>query len=61
MALDDINFQSGDGQDFINEIPSSIYTGSLSDIHTETDSAQYPVTEIPENTSGGGNIFIMSE
>lgn len=62
MALEDINFQSGEGQDFINEIPSTVYTGSLSDITIESNSAQYPVSEIPEVIStGGGNIFIMSE
>ncbi|MEN9921611.1 MAG: hypothetical protein RLZZ517_589 [Candidatus Parcubacteria bacterium] len=62
MALTDINFQEGEGQDFINEIPSTIYTGSLSDINIETNSSQYFVSEIPEVTSSsGGNIFIMSE
>jgi hypothetical protein len=62
MALTDINFQEGEGQDFINEIPLTVYTGSLSDINIESNGSQYIVSEIPEVISStGGNIFIMSE
>ncbi len=62
MALTDINFQSGEGQDFINEIPDSIYTGSLADILVEKIGSQFLLLETPLVTGGGGdNIFIMSE
>ncbi len=58
MALTDINFQEGEGQDFITEFPSVGYVGAMSDIVVESNGSQYPVLEIP---AGGGNIFIMSE
>ena len=63
MALDDINFQEGEGQDFIQEIPTAVYAGSLSDITVEESSGQFLLSEIPEviGGGGGGNIFIMSE
>ncbi len=60
MALTDIHFQEGEKQDFILEIPSAVYSGSLTDILVEPRSTQYPVLEVPEVT-GGGNIFIMSD
>ncbi len=58
MALTDINFQEGDGQDFILELPNVVYSGSISDVLVESNSIGYPVVELP---AGGGNIFIMSE
>ncbi len=58
MALTDVNFQDGEIQDYIVEIPSEAYAGSVDDITIESSSTQYLVTEIPR---GGGNIFIMSE
>ncbi|MBP6884022.1 MAG: hypothetical protein KBC06_02215 [Candidatus Pacebacteria bacterium] len=61
MALEDVNFQEGEGQDFILEIPSAIYAGSVTDILTESGGIQFPVLEVPEVTGGGSNIFIMSE
>ncbi|GEM_PF-818865 len=62
MALEDINFQHGEGQDFIVEFPSVLHTGALSDIVVETGGVQYPVLEAPRIVGGGGgNIFIMSE
>lgn len=64
MALTDINFQEGDGQDFINEIIRPVYTGSLNDILAESSGGQFLLTEIPtivNEGGGGGNIFIMSE
>ena len=63
MALEDINFQEGEGQDFINEIPADVHSGSLSDITTEENGGQFLLSEIPEvvDGGGGGNIFIMSE
>ncbi len=60
MALEDINYQEGEGQDFIVEIPSAIYAGSVTDIVTESSSTQYLLLEVPAVT-GGGNVFIMSE
>ena len=58
MALTDVNFQTGEIQDYIVEIPSAGYAGEIDDINIEPSSTQYLVTEIPR---GGGNIFIMSE
>lgn len=58
MALNDINFQEGEGQNFINEIPSASYAGVLNDFLIESDGSQNLLSEIP---SGQGNIFIMSE
>ncbi len=62
MALTDINFQEYEGQDFILELPVVVYSGSVSDFLSETDSGQFPDLETPLITGGGGNnIFIMSE
>jgi len=63
MALTDVNFQEGEGQDFILEIPTAVYTGVVSDILVEPNSTQYLLLEMPEIVAGGGggNIFIMSE
>ena len=61
MALIDVNFQEGEGQDFIVELPPVAYFGSLTDIVSETSGSQFPVLEAPEITGGGGDIFIMSE
>ena len=47
MALTDINFQEGEGQDFITEFPSVGYAGAMSDIVVESNGSQYPVLEIP--------------
>ena len=61
MALTDVNFQEGEGQDFIVELPSAVYSGSLNDIVVEPNGSQFPVSEIPIVENAGGNIFIMSE
>lgn len=62
MALEDINFSEGEGQDFLVELPSAAHAGSLGDILCEGDSAQYMVNEIPEVQGGGdGDIFIIGE
>lgn len=61
MALTDVNFQEGEGQDFLLELPSASYSGAVNDILVEPSSTQYSVLEIPESEGGGGNIFIMSE
>ena len=60
MALEDINYQEGERQDFILEIPSAVYLGSVTDILVEPGSTQYLLLEAPVVT-GGGNVFIMSE
>jgi hypothetical protein len=60
MALTDINFQEGEGQDFLVEFPSVAYSGSVEDIAIEPEAPEAFLFEIPEK-SGGGNIFIMSE
>ncbi len=59
MALDDINFQEGEGQDFIVEIPLGLLNAPL-DILAETDGNLF-VLETPEVTGGGDEIFIMME
>lgn len=56
MALTDVNFQSGEGQDFLLELPSASYSGVLNDISVESGSTQFLLLE-----AGGTNIFIMSE
>jgi hypothetical protein len=60
MALTDINFQEGDRQDFVLEIPTFSHPGQLGDILIEPSSVIL-LAEIPGATGGGGNIFIMSE
>jgi len=57
MALTDVNFQEGEGQDFLLELPVAVYSGALSDVVTEAQSAQYPVLEVPAQ----GRIFVISE
>lgn len=62
MALTDINFQQGEGQDFILERPAGTLYAPV-DILVEADGTQYMVMEVA-GTSGGtttNNIFIMSE
>lgn len=62
MALTDINFQEGEGQDFIVEIPTSVYSGTLSDITVEPSGSQFLLVETPAGAGGGGdNIFIISD
>jgi hypothetical protein len=61
MALTDINFQKGEIQDYVLELPTASYVGSVNDILTEHSSTQFPVLEAPLVTGGGSNIFIMSE
>lgn len=59
MAINDILAQSGDGQDFIVEIPAGNSGYVPADIVVEKDGVLMCV-EIPAVT-GGGSIFIMSE
>ncbi len=60
MAINDIVGQTGDGQDFILEIPAGNALYVPEDILIEEEGAILCV-EVPEVTGGGGNIFIMSE
>ena len=60
MAINDIVASSGDGQDFILEIPNGNASYTPSDIVIEKDGSLL-CTEVPLATGGGGNIFIMSE
>lgn len=62
MAILDILAQSGDGQDFILEIPAGNGAYVPSDILTGAGEALLCVeTPIVTGGGGGGNIFIMSE
>ena len=63
MALTDVNFQEGEEQEFILEIPEAVYSGVLSDIDLESGSSQFPLLETPKITGGssGGNIFIIND
>ena len=60
MALTDIHFQEGEAMDFITEIPAGTSNPAL-DILLEDGGSQYLLTEVPAASSGGSNIFIMSE
>jgi hypothetical protein len=63
MALTDIHFQEGDGQDFLFENPAGVSNPAL-DILFESGGGQYFLMETPlivDQGGGGGNIFIMSE
>ncbi len=59
MALTDVHAQSGEGMDFIVEVPVGTLNAPV-DILIETNSEQYPLLETPLVTGGGGNVFIMS-
>lgn len=63
MALTDVNFQEGEGMDFIAEIPAGT-SNPPEDIMMESSGSQYLLMETPlivNQGGGGGNIFIMSE
>lgn len=63
MAILDIVAQSGDGQDFILEIPVGNGAFVPVDALVETD-GNFLCSEVPlvvGGGGGGGNIFIMSE
>lgn len=62
MASLDILASTGDGQDFILEIPVGNSSYTPRDILLGTNGVPL-LSEIPEATpgEGGGNIFIMSE
>ena len=61
MALTDIDFQNGEGQDFILELPSVVYSGVLTDILIESSGSQFFVLETAKIVNSGNKIFIMSE
>lgn len=55
MALDDVNFQEGEGQDFIVEVPEGTLNAPL-DISSEANGSPL-VSEIPSV----GGIFVMMD
>mgnify|MGYP000886357637 FL=1 len=59
MALDDINFNEGEGQDFIVELPLGTL-GTPTDVLVEASGGQFPVNEIAGQT-GGEDIFIIND
>jgi hypothetical protein len=59
MALTDVHAQSGEGMDFIVEVPTGTLNAPV-DILIETNGSQYPLLETPLVTGGSGNVFIMS-
>ena len=61
MALTDIDFQNGEGQDFILELPSVVYSGVLTDRLIESSGSQFFVLETAKIVNSGNKIFIMSE
>lgn len=61
MALTDVNFSEGEGQDFLVELPAGDYDGAFGDIVVEPGSTQYLVTEVPVVEGGDGDIFIIGE
>jgi hypothetical protein len=62
MALLDVSFNAGEGQDFILELPTRV-ANSVTDILIEASATEILVLETPliVDGGGGGNIFIMSE
>lgn len=60
MALTDIDFSEGEGQDFIVELSAGTL-GTPGDILVETQSDAYLLLETPVVTGGGGDIFIISD
>lgn len=59
MALVDINFQEGEGQDFLLEIAAGILNSAADELTSDEFGAY--IGEIPLPQTGGNNIFIMSE
>ncbi len=57
MALTDINFTDGEGQDFLVELSTGILH-AISDILVESQGSQFLLLERPQT---GSSIFIMSE
>lgn len=61
MALTDIDFSEGEGQDFIVELPAGTL-GTPNDFLVETESDAYLLLETPLITGGGGDeIFILND
>lgn len=59
MAIVDINFQEGEGQDFILEIALGSLAAAEDILSGDLNGAM--AHEIPIPATGGNNIFIMSE
>lgn len=62
MAINDILAQSGDGQDFIIELPvGNVSFFPLDGVSGENDALLCSEIPVIVPGGGGGNIFIMSE
>lgn len=59
MALTDINFNEGEGQDF-SLLMNRGNGGVLTDVVVEPSGSQFPVEELTAET-GGGDIFIIND
>lgn len=57
MALTDIYFQEGEGQDFVTEIVAGTLNAPVDILFSDSSGI---VTELTA-TTGGSSIFIMSE
>jgi hypothetical protein len=62
MALTDIDFSEGEGQDFIVELPQGTLE-TPADILVESESDAFLLLETPEVVGGGGegDIFIIND
>lgn len=58
MAVTDINFQEGEGQDFILEIAAGSLSAAQDFLTGDGEAALMSEVPLPET---GSNIFIMSE
>lgn len=60
MALTDIDFTTGEVQDFLLEIPLGT-VNPVFDIQTESESDRFPVVELAAAVSSAGDIFIVND
>ncbi len=60
MALTDIDFNEGEGQDFIVELATGTL-GTPGDILVEAGSDAYLLLETPAGQGGGDEIFIIND
>lgn len=61
MAITDIDFQEGEGQDFIIEVPTGAVNAAADEL-IESASDSLMLYEIPTPTGGGGgDIFIIND
>jgi hypothetical protein len=60
MALTDVNFNEGEGRDFILEMARG-NGGVITDVVVEPSGSQFPVEELTADVGGGGDIFIIND